>query len=209
MSWWLDGSATQSFGANVYWETTSHHSYNTHTNIPWSLPVCARRTHAARVQHVFALGRGPDEIERRQNVAMFQPLLFVHRTVIEDRSRGNPVFTIVDEKVADGLGQDGPGYYRGELNKAGKIVYGFNFMIKDATIPEGQAKYGWYRLNFILENSVTVGGVTIPRRVNLDGLVSSEESELPLYVPQLDPNRRRSYLDIYISSASGGHGTHE
>lgn len=209
---WLDGSSSSAFSADVYWgDNLTHHTYNTHAVIHLEVALFARNLPTLRGFNMFALsGSGSDEIQGTDGtVGTFTPMLFtVHpRLVVEkiDTAGGNALFTIVDKKVADGLGQDGPGYYRGELNKAGKIVYGYNLMLKDLTVPAGQTKYGWYRLSFQLEDNVIVGGAAVPRRVSLDGLLAGDDSEVPMFVPKLDSGGKRSYIDIFISSASGGH----
>ncbi|MEW5917257.1 MAG: Ig-like domain-containing protein [Gemmatimonadota bacterium] len=208
---WLNGAA-QNFGSDVKWgDNLTHHSYNTHAVIHVEVALFARNVPNMRGFNMTVLsGSGPDEIQGTNgSVGLFQPALFtVHpRLVIEklDAQGGSPRFTVVDQKLADGFGEDGPGFYRAELNKAGKISYGYNFKVQGISVPSGETKYGWYRISFILEDQVLVGGVTVPRRVTLDALAASDDPEVPTYVPQLDPNRKRSYLDVFISSASGGH----
>lgn len=210
---WLDGSATPAQSASVAWgDNLTHHTYNTHTTIHVEVALFALGVPDLRGFNMFSLGGTASEEIQGANgtVASFQPMLFsVHpRLLVQklDTAGGTPQFTIVDKKVADGFGQDGPGWYRGELNKAGKVVYGYNLLLKDISVPAGATKYGWYRLSFVLEDVVTVGGQAVPLRLALAALAASTDAELPLYVPVLDPDGKRSYIDIFISSASGGGG---
>jgi len=210
---WLDGSASGPHRASVAWgDNLTHHTYNTHTMIHVEVSLFALGVPDLRGFNMYALGgTASEEIQGADgSVGLFQPTLFsVHpRLLIQklDTAGGTPQFTVVDQKVADGFGQEGPGAYRGELNRAGKVVYGYNFLVKDVTVPTGAAKYGWYRLSFVLEDLAVVGGQAVPLRLSLDELASSTDTEVPLYFPVLEPGGKRSYVDIYITSASGGGG---
>lgn len=209
---WLDGSSQAMTGVSAYWgDNLTHHTYSTHSVIHVEVALYALAVPTLRGFNMVSLGgTGPDEVFAADGTtSTFQPMVYtVHpRLLVEriDSAGGTPLFTVVDKLVADGLGQDGPGYYRGELNKAGKVVYGYNLKIQDITVPEGTTKYGWYRLSFILEDNVTVAGTTLPRRVSLDALVASTDPEEPTFVPRLSSDHRRTYLDVFISSSSGGH----
>lgn len=209
---WLDGSQMAQIGADVYWgDNLTHRPNNTHSQMHIEVGLLARDVAPMQGFNMFSLsGSGPTEIQGTDGtIGSFQPMVFTAhaRLIIEkiDAQGGNPLFTVVDQAVAAGFGQDGPGFYHAELNRAGKIVYGYNFLVKDLVVPDGQTKYGWYRFTFLLDDQVTVGGTPLQRRVAMMGLRTSTEEEPPLYSPQLDSNGRRTFVDIWIASASGGH----
>lgn len=97
-----------------------------------------------------------------------------------------------------------------EINGAGKIVYGYNMMVKNFTLPSDIVKFGWYRLTFVLDDQSMVNGRVMNRHARLDALVANSEegddggSGGTKPVPQIDPARNISWIDIYIPSASGG-----
>lgn len=102
---------------------------------------------------------------------------------------------VVDRAVADAFGLDGPGYYRAEINVAGKVVYGYNWYLRQTDIPD---KKGWYLISFSLETA-TVGGVTVSPGVTLTG-VNDAEAELT------SPTETRVWIQVTDSRSKGGRG---
>jgi hypothetical protein len=161
-------------------------------------------------------GTGPSEMQGTDGTTgFFVPTLYsvMPRLTIEkiDAEGGNPVYTAFDGAIHEGVGLDGPGYYSAEVNVAGKIIYGYNFMIRNLTLPPGETKYGWWRITFSLDDQATVGGTPVARNLSLDLLGSTATVAVPGappagYTPQIDPATNRTWLDIYVESASGGGG---
>ena len=102
---------------------------------------------------------------------------------------------------------EGPGSYGAEVNVAGRIIYGFNFRVRDVAVPSGVAKYGWWRLTFSLDETVELADGSVARGLSLDRCGNAAEGDEELtYTPVLDTSTQTSTLDIWIASASGGGG---
>lgn len=210
---WADGSAeTQS--AEVKWgDNLTHHTFSTHAMI--------------RVETSLALIDGPDmagfnmtslygsrstEMQGTDGtVASFVPALFTvnARLKIEklDGDTFEPLFTAFDGTVAEGMLTEGPGSYGAEVNVSGRIVYGFNFRVRDMAVPAGVEKYGWWRFTFSLDDEVSLDAGNVSRGVSLDRCGNAVDGDEELtYTPVLDTSAQSSTLDIWIASASGGGG---
>lgn len=145
------------------------------------------------------------------SVGSFIPGIFTvtPRLIVQklDGETGEPVYTAFDGSVADGLATEGPGTYGAEVNVAGRIIYGYNLRIRDLQIPTGVSKYGWWRLTFALDDQAVIAGQALPRGVSLDRCGNAPDGDEELtYTPLLDTGLQRTTLDIWILSASGGHG---
>ena len=60
--------------------------------------------------------------------------------------------TSFDAAIYEGFGTTGPGGFSAEVNAAGKVIYGFNWNLRDETVPN---KEGWWRLGFSLDEHAT------------------------------------------------------
>jgi len=154
-------------------------------------------------------GSGPTEMQGTDaSTVDTLPVIYTvtPRLTIErlDDSTRVPIHTLFDGTIAAGLGTDGPGAFGAEVNVGGKIIYGFNLTIRDYTLPATMTKFGWYRISFRLDPEAIVSGVRIPRNTALGSLVTP--SDALVYTPEIDPTNNVSWLDIYITSASGGGG---
>ena len=159
----------------------------------------------------YALGEGADEIQGTDGTtAPMVPYIYATtpRLIIQklDDVTREPVWTAFDGAVWQKYGTDGPGGFGAEVNVGGALIYGYNFVIRDLPVPGDLHKYGWWRITLQLDDAGTVGGVPVPRNVSLDRLGVSEEEEPPMFAPQLDTSKQRSWLDIQVTSASGGGG---
>jgi cysteine-rich repeat protein len=114
------------------------------------------------------------------------------------------------------------GGYTAEVNVSGKLIDGYNWKLRDATLPGGVNKLGWYRLTFSLDGTGKCGG-TSPIALNTSLatasiVVSTEETAAPLpragepvgtSVPAVvDAANNLTYIDVYIGArrASCGDG---
>ena len=89
-----------------------------------------------------------------------------------------------------------------EINVGGKVIYGFNWMLKRQLMVAGEAKDGWWRLTFSTsENTIliTEGTVLTPPP---PAVPPAEQS----FFAKVDPVNNVTYIDLYITAARGGGG---
>jgi len=91
-----------------------------------------------------------------------------------DGPGGNVVFTHFDKAVWENYGNDGPGGYSAEINVGGSLVFGYNWMLNQDTVPDGQTKTGWWRLTFSLDDSATIGTATVANHTLITALDPSD-----------------------------------
>jgi hypothetical protein len=159
----------------------------------------------------YLYGTGPDEMQGTDGTTgSFVPTMYsvVPRLTIEklDAEGGNPVYTAFDGAVYEHIGVDGPGGYGAEVNVAGKVIYGYNLMMKRINMPAGVPKDGWWRITFSLDQSASVGGVSVSRNLSLDDLGNTAAGEELVYTPQLHPSGTRTWMDIFVTESPGGGG---
>lgn len=134
-------------------------------------------------------GEGPGEMQGTtgQTVSDLVPTVYsvVPRLTVQKLSGadpaadpGEPVHTAFDGAIWEGVGQDGPGYYSAEVNVSGKVIYGYNLMIRNVSVPADIHKHGWWRLTFSFDPTVTVGGESLSRGMSLDACAGTEDPEL-------------------------------
>lgn len=157
---------------------------------------------------VYLLGQGQTELQGATGaIAEYPPTIYsvCPRLTIEkiDGEGGEALYTVHDYKIADNFGVDGPGGYSAEVNVAGKLIYGFNWMLRNDSVPAAEDQEGWYRITFSLEDEVeytigdepyTVECNTLLTSLNIDDV----EGDNILYAPQLDPSGASTSIDIYI-----------
>lgn len=207
---WRNGLLAGMQQAEVAWsDNLTHHSWNTHSAIRVEIGLTAfAHPMLAGYNMTVLYGSGSTEMQGTDGTtALAVPLIYsvMPRLVIErlDDVTRTPVATVFNGAVHEWLGIDGPGGFGAEINVGGKIIYGYNLMLKDAVMPSGVTKYGWYRLSFQLDNAGTVNGAPVSRNTALARLATSTDSLT--YTPVLDVSRNVTWLDIYVTSASGGH----
>ncbi len=212
---WLDGSTGGARRAEVAWgDNLTHHQWNTHNQIRVEVVLTDLDAQLQGFNMPYVVGSGSTEMQGTDgtNAAMSATIYSsTPRLIIEklDDVTRQPIFTAFNASVWEAYGQDGPGFYGAEVNVAGKIIYGFNFTIRDVAVPSDIHKFGWWRLTFTLDPESQVGGASIPRNVQLIQLASpeeSEDSEPLLFTPELSTDGITSWLDIEVKSASGGGG---
>ncbi len=210
---WLDGSGGASQGAEVAWgDNLLHHTFNTHQNIRIEVALYAyQAAPATGYQMTYLYGDGPTEMQGTDGTTVdTMPTIFsvTPRLIIQklDDVTHEPIYTAYDGTIAERLGgEEAENTFGSEVNVSGKIVYGFNLMIRNITVPADIHKYGWWRATFILNDTATVGGTLLQRNATLDRLVEASE-EAPTYVPQIDPAQNTTWIDFSVISASGGGG---
>ncbi|HKI94874.1 MAG TPA: Ig-like domain-containing protein [Gemmatimonadales bacterium] len=208
---WIDGAQGAIHGAEVAWgDNLTHQTWTTHSPIRVEVTLYAYQYAPLKGFNMSVLyGSGTTEMQGTDGTtsAMIPTIYAVTpRLIIQklDDVTREPVYTLFDGTVYEGLGGDGPGSFGAEVNVSGKVVYGYNLMLQDAAVPADLHKYGWWRITFALDDHGIVGGVDAPRHTALDRLVAP--SEALTYTPQIDPTQNRSWIDINVVSARGGGG---
>jgi len=126
---------------------------------------------------------------------------------------GQPV---LDKAVYEGIGGDGPGWYRPEVNGSGKLVYGYNFMLKKLAGTDTE-KAGWWRLTFQIDpvasytvvaaEGETGTAYTVNSNTVLATLDASDDKEEAAFRPTL-PSPNKSVLEIQVTAGKGGSSSH-
>ncbi len=121
---------------------------------------------------------------------------------------GEPV---VDRAIYEGFGAEGPGWYRAEVNGAGKLVYGYNFMLRQLAVDDAQ-KMGWWRITFSIDPVATysiaaVEGAepatfVVPANTMLSAIDPTDTGTDKKFIPVLSGNA--SILEIQIKEGTGG-----
>jgi hypothetical protein len=121
---------------------------------------------------------------------------------------------VLDKAVYEGIGGDGPGWYRPEVNGSGKLVYGYNFMLKKLAGTDAE-KAGWWRLTFQVDpvatytvmaaDGVTGTTYTVNGNTILATLDPSDDKAEAAFRPTL-PAPNRSVLEIQVTAGKGGSG---
>ncbi len=123
---------------------------------------------------------------------------------------------VLDKAVYEGIGGDGPGWYRPEVNGSGKLVYGYNFMLKKLAGTDTE-KAGWWRLTFQIDpvatytvmaaDGVTGTTYTVNGNTILAALDPSDDKAEAAFRPTL-PAPNRSVLEIQVTPGKGGSSSH-
>lgn len=101
-----------------------------------------------------------------QTVYSVTPRLRIWKVSGDGVSPGATDLPLVNLAVVDKYGQDGPGFYGAEVNVAGKVVYGYNWFLRNLDIAD---KTGWYLISFYLQPTVTIGTQPVANGVTLTG----------------------------------------
>jgi hypothetical protein len=113
--------------------------------------------------------------------------------------------------------QDSP--YNVELSVSGKYVYGYNWRMRDVTLPQGWDKAGWWRLTFYTtDDAVRFDDAMAPtgappdvpaqlRELPRTEFITALSTEAPpaesdaLYTPVIDAGNNLTYLDVCITGS--------
>lgn len=131
----------------------------------------------------------------------------------------------IDLWTYDGLTGDGPGFYSAEVNVSGKVIFGYNWMLRQMPevingVPIDKA--GWWRLAFSIDD----GGGAVACNAQIDNIhpadlhayfavpepaaVTEEETgtDPVLYEPRL-VSSTTTELDVYVKANKGGGQGHK
>lgn len=200
---WLDGTLSGMQQAEVaFGDNLTHHAFSTTSSIRVEVALNAFAVSPmVGFAMPYSFGTGEAEIKGTDGVPLAQvpviyavtPRLIIER--IDDVTR-QPIATIFDGAVWEGLGGDGPGAFGAEVNVGGGVVFGYNLQLSSVTLPGGIPKAGWYRITFRLDDNATVGGAVVARNLALVQLATGDEP--PTYAPQIDPATNTAWLDIEV-----------
>jgi uncharacterized protein YjdB len=216
---WVDGTPSGVQSTSVFWgDNLTHHTWNTHSVIRIEHALTAIDPSTLQgFPMSYLYGSGPSEMQGSDgSLGPFQPTVYSVMPELVLQKLDNDTREVIHEidvgSIAGGLGQDGPGFYSAEVNVGGKVIYGYNWFLRNASLPDGVHKYGWWRIIFRLRDQADVGGVSVFRNTSLDVcgntevVSSSEEGETLTYTPQIDPATQTTWLDIWVDQAGGGGG---
>lgn len=130
----------------------------------------------------------------------------------------DPIFNggrpVLDKAVYQGIGAEGPGWYRPEVNGSGKLVYGYNFQLKKLAGTDAE-KAGWWRLTFQIDpvatytvmaaDGITGTKYTVNANTFLTALDPSDDKAEAAFRPTL-PSPTQSVLEIQVTIGTGHSG---
>ncbi len=114
--------------------------------------------------------------------------------------------------------------YGAELNIKGSYVYGYNWNLRSAPVPETVGKAGWWRLTFYTPNNsivfndwteptLTDNTLAPPPNISVglvpsgtEGLIEPTADTGMLYVPIVDKANQLTYIDICVTEGKGSGG---
>jgi hypothetical protein len=205
---WLDGVTGGVREAMVDWgDNLTHQTWSVQSVIRIEHTLYDQSSPLSGFDMTYLFGEGPSEMQGTTGTAAYNaPTVYsvTPRLIIQklDGEGGTPVQTIFDGKLADGFGQDGPGFYSAEVNVGGKVVYGYNLMMRQVKMEPSVPKDGWWRITFQLEPSASVLGSVYTRNVMLVGMVDDPVGEDLTYVPVW--STYGTSLDFLLRSNRGG-----
>ena len=226
---WYNAAGQARRDAEVAWgDNVLTNHFNTHMNVHVEVTLTDLTTPPMMGYNMTVVsGTGSTELQGTDgSTAMFTPTVYTRGarfTVqkLDDATRA-PIYTLLDQGVWQG--GDGPGQFATEVSMGGTVVYSYNLLIQNISIPDVTFhKYGWWRFTFTLDNSAPVSPNVIMTR-----LAGSEESGgdeggsggsgsggsgsggVPSKnVPVLNPNGLVTSIDVYIDKGGGsGSGEH-
>jgi hypothetical protein len=134
-----------------------------------------------------------EKTDYQPTVYSVAPRLRIYKVSADQALPTDPA--LIDLAVDEGFGQDGPGFYGAEINVAGKVIYGYNWFVKQLPIPD---KQGWYLISFALETA-DIGGTAVPPGVSLTG-VADAKAQLT------SPTETRIWVQVTDSRLKGPKG---
>lgn len=216
---WLEAVPGEMRSALVSWgDNLTHHAWNTHAPIRVEVTLYDQGGDMLGFAMPFVEGSETTEMQGTDGQiipltpTIYTPLahLIIQKLENYDEAtgEGDVVATVTDAALWANFGAEGPGQFKAEVNVGGRVIYGYSFLIRDIVLPDPTLhKYGWWRITFQVDPEADIGGLTVPRNLSLDLLpVPEEDEEELLFAPRLDTASQRTWLDIYVESASGGGG---
>lgn len=184
---WLDGSGAEQEVIVDWGDNLRSQSFKTTSVVRVETVLYQDTTVSAPTDtltgYVMALlgGSGPSE-SQGTSAATYESNLrtvyTVHPRLLIEKLDGpggmvDASVTPIELSVAGGFATDGSGTYGAEVNVAGKLVYGYVWMLRNLAISDA-AKVGWWRLTFALDPTATIGTATVPRNTRIVALHESE-----------------------------------
>lgn len=125
--------------------------------------------------------------------------------------------TILNKAVYESNGSEGPSAGVGaEVNVKGRLIYGYNWRVRDIVYPQGNPKTGWYRLTFSLDGTDAEGKACSTFGLNTtlasaaivisEEEVATDEGEPTGYTPIIDSPNNLTYMDVFIQREVGSGG---
>ena len=213
---WLDGSGSAPLDAVVKWgDNITGHAWTTASHIRVEVSLTNESQRLAGYAMKSLSGMGPTEIVAATGARIDTfPSLFsiTPRLIIQklDAQNGNPVYTAFDTSLVKSLGSaEEMGRFGVEVNRSGKIVYGYMLQLSALPAPPaGVDRAGWYRISFVLDGNTQVDGQPVSPNVILKSIAPSTESETEgfCFPPQVSADGRMTWIDIQLASGSTGEG---
>jgi uncharacterized protein YjdB len=205
---WADGTLIGSRSVEAGWgDNLTHQTWDTHAMIRVEMVLTDLGIGTLDGFNMsYLYGTGPDEMQGTDgSVGAFVPTVYAvtPRLIIEklDDDGQAVVEEVFNGAIWEGAGSDGPGSFSAEVNVAGKIIYGYNFFIRNIELAAENHKFGWWRLTFALDPQATIGTTQVPRNLSI-GVVTGEGDGELTYQPVLASDGFSTWLDIYVEKGS-------
>ncbi len=205
---WQDASGGGPVAVTADWgDNLESHTFNTHQPLRVEVTLYGPGTLTGFNMPYAVGGQGSEVFGTDGTTSAMQPTVYSsaprlivqkldNATYDQASGTGTVVATVFDGAVYEAYGQDGPGFYRAEVNAAGKVIYGYQLSIQDLTLATDDHKYGWWRFTFALDAVAPWG-----RNVTLTGVTSPAEA---LYSARYAADR--TWLDVYVERGGSGGG---
>jgi uncharacterized protein YjdB len=178
---WIDGTGESPYTAQISWgDNLTHMTWSASRPVRVEQVLSAVDYTLDGYVMTYLYGQGPSEMQGTDGtVASFIPTIYTIGASVKieklDGEGGSPVDVVTETVVGS------------EVNVGGKIIYGYNLFLSDWTPDPGVTKEGWYRITYTLAEGANA---TITS-------VGNTGDEL-IYVPEVHPSGRYSWIDIYI-----------
>jgi hypothetical protein len=212
---WLDGQAGGEQAIVDWGDNLTHQEWTARSVIRVENVLYTNSTLQNLVTYpmVYLFGEGTGEIQGTTGNASLGTYatfysLNARLTIEKLLEPGGQIDTTVEPFSAaayERFGYDGPGGYGAEVNVAGKVIYGYNWMLSQMDVPLAK-KTGWWRLTFSLDPvaSYTLTAedgssrsFTVNRNISLAGLDPADLLEEVLFKPTL-PDEHTTVLEINV-----------
>lgn len=216
---WWDASGQARRDAEVAWgDNVLTNHFNTHANVHVEVTLTDLTTPAMQGYNMAVVsGSGATELQGTNGTTgLFTPVVYTRgaRLKVEllDSATRVPVYTVLDQGVWEA--GDGPGQFATEVSMGGTLVYSYNLLIQQLTVPESVGhKYGWYRFTFSIDGSAPVTPNVRMTQLAAGGEEGTDggsgSGSIPSKnVPTLNVGAQSTSVDIWVAKGSGGSGEH-
>ena len=225
---WFDASGQSMRDAQVAWGDnllTNH--FNTHANVHVEVSLTDLTTPPMQGYNMAVVsGSGSTELDGTNGTTgTFSPVVYTRgaRLKVEllDSATHEPRYTVFEQGLWEA--GDGPGQLVTEVSMGGTLVYSYNLLVQQITIPESVGhKYGWYRFTFSIDGSAPVRPNVRMTQIAAggeegttdegggsggNGSGGSGSGGIPSKnVPTLNVGAQTTSIDIWIAKGGGGSG---